>query len=94
MCQTVYCAPMDRRSNRVNVVLDDEHSTKLRRLAERTHTNPGTIARSLLSTALDEADPDPRNVTVLLDSIAGAIERAERGRAEAEAGHGTRLEDL
>jgi predicted transcriptional regulator len=85
---------MDRRPNRVNIVLDDEHSTKLRRLAERTHTNPGTIARSLLSTALDEADPDPRNVTALLDSIPGAFDRAERGRAEAEAGHGTRLEDL
>jgi hypothetical protein len=27
-------------------VLDDEHSTKLRRLAERTHTNPGTIPRA------------------------------------------------
>ena len=85
---------MDRRSNRVNIVLDDEHSSKLRRLAERTHTNPGTIARSLLSTALDEADPDPRNVTALLDSIPGAFDRAERGRAETEAGQGTRLEDL
>ena len=83
---------MGRRSNRVNIVLDDEHNTKLRRLAERTHTNPGTIARSLLSTALDEADPDPRNVIALLDSIPGAIDRAERGRAEA--GHGTPLEDL
>lgn len=85
---------MDRRSNRVNILLDDEHATKLRHLAERTHTNPGTIARSLLSTAPDEADPDPRNVTALLDSIPGAFDRAERGRVEAEAGHGTRLEDL
>ena len=94
MRHAVYCVPMDRRFHRVNIVLDDEHGTKLRRLAERTHTNPGTIARSLLSTALDEADPDPRNVTALLDSIPGAFDRAERGRAEAEAGHGTRLEDL
>ncbi|MBA2300375.1 MAG: DinB family protein, partial [Chloroflexi bacterium] len=37
-------------------MLGEEHSAKLRRLAERTHTNPGTIARFLLSTALDEAD--------------------------------------
>ena len=85
---------MPRTSNRVNVVLDDEHSTKLRRLAERTHTNPGTIARSLLVTALDEADPDARNVTALLDAIPGAFERAEQGSEEARAVLGTPLEDL
>ncbi len=85
---------MPRPSNRVNVVLDDEHSTKLQRLAERTHTNPGTIARSLLAAALDDADPDARNVTALLDSIPGAFERAELGREEARAGLGTPLEDL
>jgi hypothetical protein len=42
---------------RVNVTLDELHAEKLRRLAERTHVNEGTIARSLLSSALDEADP-------------------------------------
>lgn len=85
---------MSRSTNRVNVVLDDERATKLRRLAERTHTNPGTIARSLLATALDEADPDARYITDLLDSIPGAFERAEQGREEAIAGAGTPLEDL
>jgi hypothetical protein len=78
----------------VNVVLDDERATKLLRLAERTHTNPGTLARSLLATALDEADPDARNVTELLDAIPGAFARAEAGRAEAAAGVGTPVEDL
>jgi hypothetical protein len=81
-------------SNRVNVVLDEEHALKLRRLAERTHTNPGTIARSLLATALDEADPDPRDVTALLDAIPGAFDRAQQGLAEARAALGTRIEDL
>jgi hypothetical protein len=85
---------MVKQSNRVNVVLDEEHAVKLRRLAERTHTNPGTLARSLLSSALEEADPDPRNVTALLDGIDGALERAQRGRDEAHRGLGTRLEDL
>ena len=85
---------MARPTNRVNVVLDQEHSTKLHRLAERTHTNPGTIARSLLATALDEADPDARHVTDLLDSIPEAFDRAEQGRGEALAGVGTPLEDL
>lgn len=80
--------------NRVNVVLDDERALKLRRLAERTHTNAGTLARSLLSTALDEADPDPRSITALLDGIDGAWEDAMAGVEEAKAGKGIPLEDL
>jgi len=80
--------------NRVNVVLDDERALKLRRLAQRTHTNPGTLARSLLSTALDEADPDPRSITALLDGIDGAWEDAMAGVEEAKAGKGIRLEEL
>ncbi len=85
---------MPKASQRVNIVLDDERAVKLRRLAERTHTNPGTLARSLLSTALDEADPDPRTITDLLDRIPGAWDDAMAGLAEANAGKGTRLEDL
>jgi len=42
----------------------------------------------------DEADPDARNVTALLDGIPGAFERAEHGLGEANAGLGTPLEDL
>jgi hypothetical protein len=82
------------KTSRLNVVLDEQHAAKLRRLAERTHTNPGTIARSMLSTALEEADPDPRNITDLLDRIPGAFDRAQRGVGEARAGQGTSLEDL
>jgi hypothetical protein len=78
----------------VNVTLDAEHALKLRRLAERTHANEGTLARSLLSTALDEADPDPRNVVELLDAIPEAYERAELGRAQAESGLGVSLDRL
>ena len=85
---------MPRPLNRVNVVLDDEHSTKLRRLADRTNTNPGTIARSLLAAAIDDADPDARHITALLDGIPSAFERAEHGREQARAGLGTPLEDL
>jgi hypothetical protein len=85
---------MAASSNRVNIVLDDTRALKLRRLAERTNTNPGTIARSLLSTALDEADPDPRTITDLLDRIDGAWEDAVAGRAEVLAGQGIPLDDL
>jgi len=85
---------MEARSTRVNVTLDEEHAVKLRRLAERTHTNEGTLARSLLSSALDEADPDPRNITELLDGIDGAFERAQRGLREIAEGNGIPLEEL
>ena len=87
-------AAMVKSTSRVNVILDAEHATKLSLLAERTHTNPGTIARSLLSSALDEADPNPRNVTDLLDRIDGAFERAQLGQDEMHRGLGTRLENL
>jgi hypothetical protein len=85
---------MSSPPHRVNVTLDAEHALKLRRLAERTHTNEGTLARSLLATALDDADPDPRNVAELPDSIPGAYERARAGRDEAASGLGTPLDEL
>ncbi|MFV2063597.1 MAG: hypothetical protein ACC726_08805 [Chloroflexota bacterium] len=85
---------MSKSSTRVNVVLDQERALKLDRLAERTHMNPGTLARSLLSTALDEADPDARDVTALLDGISDAWDRATAGLQEARAGDGIPLEDL
>jgi hypothetical protein len=46
----VYRASMARSTNRVNVVLDKERATNLQRLAERTHTNPGTLTGALLPT--------------------------------------------
>jgi hypothetical protein len=79
---------------RLNITLDDEYAEKLARVAERTHVQPGTVARSLLSSALDEADPDPRNVVELLDGIPGGYDRAQLGRAQAEAGDTIPLDEL
>ncbi|MEA2222894.1 MAG: hypothetical protein QOH83_1270 [Solirubrobacteraceae bacterium] len=79
---------------RVNVTLEDEQAEKLLRLAERMHVQPGTIARSLLTQALDEADPDPRNVVELLDGIAGAHDRARLGLRQANAGQTVSLDEL
>lgn len=81
-------------SNRLNVTLDDEHAAKLARLARRVHVNEGTLARSLLSSALDDIDPDPASVVGVLDGIDGALERAELGRRQAAAGHTVPLSDL
>jgi len=84
----------EQRSNRVNVLLDDEHAAKLHGLADRTYVNAGTLARSLLSTALDQADPDAASVTALLDAIPGAFERAQQGLAEVRADRVVPLDEL
>ena len=82
------------QSNRFNVLLDDEHAARLHRLAERTYINPGTLARSLLSTALDQAEPDATTITGLLDAIPGAWERAAEGLADIAAGRVIPLDEL
>jgi hypothetical protein len=79
---------------RVNVTLDGEHAAKLRALAERTHVQEGTLARSLLSWALDDADPDPRHVAAVLEGIPGARERIREGEEQAARGEGITLDDL
>lgn len=84
----------EERSNRFNLQLDDEHAIKLHRIAERTYVQPGTIARSLLSTALDQVDPDAATITGLLDAIPGGWERAQQGLADLDAGRVVSLDDL
>lgn len=79
---------------RFNVQLDERHARKLRALAERTHVNPGTLARALLCTALDESEPDPASIVTLLDSIPGAFERANQGLREIRSGKGIPLNEL
>ena len=81
-------------SQRLNITLDDEHASKLARLAARVHVNEGTLARSLLSSAIDDADPDADTVVSVLDSIDGAWERAALGRAQARSGETTALDEL
>ena len=84
----------EERTNRFNVQLDDEHAAKLHAVADRVYVQPGTIARSLLSTALDLADPDAATITEILDSIPDAFERAQEGLAAARAGRFVPLEEL
>lgn len=79
---------------RINVTLDKAHADKLARLAAQTHVQEGTLARSLLSTALDDADPDSARITEILDAIPGAWERTQEGLAQAARGEGTPLDEL
>ena len=76
------------------MTLDEPRARKLARLAERTHMQEGTLARSLLSTALDDADPDGMRITEILDAIPGAWERTQEGLAQAALGEGTPLDEL
>jgi hypothetical protein len=79
---------------RVNVTLDPDHAKKLSDLAGRMHLSEGTLARSLLSSAIDEANPDAERVTELLDSIPGLFERVQESLAEADRGKSVPLSDL
>ena len=89
-------------NRRLNVSLDDQHAEKLARLADRARVADGTLARSLLSVpavaaaaaAIDDADPDSRSITEILEGIAGLPERLAQAEAEVEAGNVTELEEL
>lgn len=80
--------------DRLNVTLDPEAAAKLERMAERMHIQPGTLARSLLSQALDDADADARNIAVLLDGIPSARERVDAGIRQARDGDTVSLDEL
>jgi hypothetical protein len=85
---------MAANPRRINVTLDEAHAQKLTKLAARTHIQEGTLARSLLATALDDADPDASRVTEILDAIPGAWERTQEGLAQARRGEGIALDEL
>jgi hypothetical protein len=81
-------------TQRLNITLDEQRAAKLARLAERVHVNEGTLARSLLSSAIDDSDPDAATVSAVLDAIDGAWDQAQLGRAQAASGDTVALDDL
>lgn len=81
-------------AKRINVTLDQEHAEKLAALAERSHVQEGTLARSLLSIAIDDADPEAQRITEILDAIPGAWERTQEGLEQAKRGETVPLSDL
>jgi len=83
-----------RRPTRISVTLDPEYADKLAILARHAHTQEETLAGSLLSQAIDEADIDARNIVEMLDGIPGAFERAAFGIEEIQRGEGIPLADL
>ena len=85
---------MEGPGYRLNLTLGTEHAARLARLAERTHVQEGTLARSLLSAAIEEADPEARNLVAVLDGIPGAYEHAMRSLERARAGETIALDEL
>lgn len=81
-------------TQRLNITLDEERAAKLARLAARVHVNEGTLARSLLSSALDDSDPDIETVVGVLEGIDGAWERVQVARDQAASGDTIGLGDL
>jgi len=82
------------KSSRLNITLPPVHAAKLARLADRTHVQEGTLARSLLAQAIDDADLDPRHIVDVLDGIDGAWDRIERGLEDARSGRTIDLDEL
>ncbi len=78
----------------MNITLPPEHAAKLARLAERTHVQEGTLARSLLTQAIDDTDLDPRHVVDALDGIPGAWDRIRHGLEDARSGRTVALDDI
>lgn len=73
---------------RLNLTIDDQHAAVLIDLAEKTHMQPGTLARSMLLTTLEstaarnEAAEAPADVVALLNSIPGALQAHRAGLQE------------
>jgi hypothetical protein len=83
-----------RRPHRINVLLDDEHAHRLKRMAEQSHAAEGTLARSLLSRAIDDAEIDGRTMVEVLDGIPGARQRIALAREQISRGEGIPLDEL
>ncbi len=85
---------------RLNLTLDDEHAALLADLAEAAHVQAGTLARSLLLSALDRtvqpdgAPADSVDLVELLGRIPGAEASHRRGLDDLAAGRVVPLNDL
>lgn len=85
---------MTQRASDLHLHLDAEYTEKLTRLAEEANASEDVLAQTLLRTAIDRADLDPEEVERIVDSIPGAYESIQRGRADGQAGRTVPLSDL
>ena len=76
------------------MLLDDEHAHRLKRMAEQAHAAEATLARSLLSRAIDDAEIDGRTMVEVLDGIPGARQRIALAREQIARGEGIPFDEL
>lgn len=81
-------------TRRINVTLDEEHAQRLAFLAERANLQEGTMARSLLSRAIDSVDLDPDSISSILDRVDGAFDRVQAASRQIRNGESIPLDDL
>ncbi len=86
---------------RLNLTLDDDHAAKLEVLAQRSHVKPGTLARSLLLSVIDDVVvstqddvPSGAHLVAILDGIPGARDKIDWGFASHDAGDSISLNEL
>jgi hypothetical protein len=92
LCTFVYPGTVSAR--RLNISLDEQRGSKLARLADRAHVQDGTLARSLLSAAIDDADPAATTVTEILEGIPGMSGRLEAAEMQVSEGATIELDEL
>jgi hypothetical protein len=85
---------MARPAHRLNITLDAENAVALKRLAERLHAPEETLAGSLLSMAIEDADSENCDVAAVLDGIPDAYERAQLGLDHGVRGETVGLDEL
>lgn len=86
--------PSQSGAKRINVTLDAPQARRLAELAAEAHMSEGTLARSILITAIDRVPRDVNNVIDLLNRIPGAWDRMQRGIDDMEAGRSRSLDEL
>lgn len=104
-----YLHRMAAEDARIHLILDEDLSARLSRIAARAHTNGNALAHALLGEAVSrhepgssaaglaqelEGDAVATDVVEILDRIPGAWESIARGREDARAGRTIPLADL
>lgn len=84
----------DPGQRRINITLSAEHAEKLAMLANQSNLQEGTLARALLSTAIDEAPAGSATVSNLLLRIPGAMDRIRAGIDAADRGDVIPIDEL
>lgn len=85
---------MAKETVELNVTLSSESRRKLERLARRTGVQRAALASLLLTRAVDDPDPESRDIVALLEGIPDAFDRARQGLEEIQAGRGIPIENL